>query len=313
MTAMLSRRAFMAASSALPLAACAAGRDAPTAAIATPPMSRSSYRVGTIVVTPLLDGTLDIPLSVMPAADNAEGEALLTAADMPPKGPVTIPVNAFAVERDGRLWLIDSGGGAGMAATAGRMPAALAALGYQPSQVEGIVLTHLHPDHTGGLLGPQGAKLFPQAEILVQTVEVAFWTDEGARSQAPADMALLFDSARTVLETYKDQVRPVSGSAEVFPGGNYVLLPGHTPGHAGVLFEDSGERLLIWGDIIHATPLQFVHPDWTLTFDTDQAQARATRARVLDMAVADEMSVAGAHMKAGGKVERRGDGYALVA
>lgn len=315
MTVTLSRRSLLVAASAMPLAACAGGSDTPSPAIARPPVSRSSYRVGTIVITPLLDGTIGLPVSVIPESDNTEGAELRTEAGMPPGGPMPTPINAFAVERDGRLWLIDSGAGTTAGDAAGRLPAALANLGYQPSQVEGVILTHLHIDHSAGLLGPDGTRLFPQAEILVQTLEVAFWTDTSARSHAPDAIVLRqFDNARAVLDTYQQQVRPISGSAEVIPGGHYVLLPGHTPGHAGILFEDSGESLLLWGDIVHIAALQFPRPEWTLTFDVDRTQAAATRSRVLDMAAADEMTVAGAHLNAGGKIERReAGGYALVA
>ncbi|MDQ0546696.1 glyoxylase-like metal-dependent hydrolase (beta-lactamase superfamily II) [Methylobacterium brachiatum] len=62
----------------------------------------------------------------------------------------------------------------------------------------------------------------------------------------------MFDTAQAVLAAYADRIRRVSGEAELAPGIRALPLPGHTPGHMGVLIADASERLLIWGDIVHS-------------------------------------------------------------
>jgi hypothetical protein len=60
--------------------------------------------------------------------------------------------------------------------------------------------------------------------------------------------------------------------------------------------------------------VQFAHPEAGLVFDTDPAQAAATRTRLFDMVAADRTLVAGTHMPFPGigHVARSGDAYAWV-
>ena len=96
----LSRRAILAATAGLPPLASAAWAQA-----------ASGLRVGGLTVTPLLDGVFPLALGMIPAASNPEGEALLAGAGLPRTGPAPLPVNAFAVMRGDRAWLLDAGSG----------------------------------------------------------------------------------------------------------------------------------------------------------------------------------------------------------
>ena len=71
---------------------------------------------------------------------------------------------------------------------------------------------------------------------------------------------------------------------------------------------------MIWGDIVHNASLQFPHPEWAITFDTDQDLAIATRKKVFDMAAADTLAVAGAHLPFPGigHVIKSGSAYGYV-
>ena len=292
----LSRRTVLAAS-LLPLVAHAA-RPAATL-------------VGGISVTPLFDGPFGFTLDLSPKADNAEGEALLTAAGASPR-KIDIPVNAFLVRNGTRTLLVDGGTGALFGPALGQIPALLDSMGVPPVQIDTIVCTHLHADHVGGLTTASGAARYPQAELIVQETEAAFWTDDGVRSRAPAGSDDFFKFARVALAAYQGRTRRVNGPAELAPGLIAMTLPGHTPGHMGVLVSDGPERLLLLGDIVHAAPLQFAHPEWSVVFDTDQTQAAVTRARLLDMLATDRLRIAGAHVATQGYVEHRGTGYALI-
>ena len=74
------------------------------------------------------------------------------------------------------------------------------------------------------------------------------------------------------------------------------------------------DSLLIWGDIIHAAALQFAQPDWGIAFDSDAAQAIATRKKVFDMTATDRVMIAGAHVPFPGigHVTKAGAAYAYV-
>ncbi len=295
----LTRRSVLAVGVGLPLLRIVEARAAPA----------SAYRVGAFTVTPLRDGLFPLQPSMIPAADGEAGRALLAQAGLPPGGPSPEPVNAFLVRHGARHWLLDAGCGTVFGPGFDRVTAALAAEGVGPDQIDTVWLTHLHADHAGGLLTSDGGARYARAELVIQEREAAFWSDAGARARAPAAMAVFFDTAQAVLAAYAGRVRRVSGAADLAPGVAFLPLPGHTPGHAGVLIEDGPERLLIWGDILHSRILQMPHPDWTVIWDADPAEAVATRRRILDRAAGEGLDVAGMHLATRGRIVRDGAGY----
>ncbi|TXN45199.1 MBL fold metallo-hydrolase [Methylobacterium sp. WL7] len=299
----LSRRGLLAASALLPLGLYGPAAGAPVA---------GPYKIGAFTVTPLRDGLFPLEPSMIPSSDCAAGHALLTGAGLPPQGPSPEPVNAFLIRRGDRHWLLDAGCGTVLGPGFNRVTAALAAEGVRPDQVETVWLSHLHADHAGGLLTPNRLARFANAELVLQEREAAYWSDAGARASAPTALSPMFDTAQAVLAAYPDRIRRVSGEAELAPGIHALPLPGHTPGHMGVMIADGPAQLLIWGDIIHSRLLQMPHPDWTVIWDTDPAEAIATRRYILDRAATDGVSVTGMHLAARGTIERSGAGYALV-
>lgn len=85
-------------------------------------------------------------------------------------------------------------------------------------------------------------------------------------------------------------------AGDVLPGIVAVPLPGHTPGHTGYRVESRGQRLLIWGDLVHFAPIQVARPDVSITFDQDPSQASATRAATLAEVASDNVLIAGMHL-----------------
>ncbi|HWM66720.1 MAG TPA: MBL fold metallo-hydrolase, partial [Steroidobacteraceae bacterium] len=87
-------------------------------------------------------------------------------------------------------------------------------------------------------------------------------------------------------------------------------LPGHTPGHTGYEFSSKGQRILFWGDVIHAQSVQLKHPEVSVAFDIDPAAAVATRNKLLTALVDGKVLVAGPHMAFPGAGRLRKDGNA---
>lgn len=303
----LSRRQMLGGLAALPLASLLK-----VSPLAAQPLSAGPIVVGGYKVTPLLDGLFPFPLSVMPDAQSPAGESLLKAAHLPHGGPIPIPVNAFAIEKAGRLALIDAGTGAAGGDALGKAMRALEAAGLDPKRVEAIILTHLHVDHASGTIGADGKALYANAELILQHAEIEFWTDDGIRSRAPQGMDGYFGAARAVLGAYPKRVRAVDGAADLWQGLTALPLPGHTPGHMGVMISDGPNSLLTWTDILHVGPLQFPHPEWSVLFDVNRTQAAETRARLLDQLAADRTPVMGSHIPARGVIERDGPGFRMV-
>jgi glyoxylase-like metal-dependent hydrolase (beta-lactamase superfamily II) len=289
-------------------------RTAPAAAApaASPLAAAHRFTLGEFEITALSDGYLDIGLELFPAADAAAAEALLAKAFLPKAIPTS--VNAYLVTKGDQRVLIDTGTASAMGPNLGHVPKALAVAGVKPEEIDTVIITHLHPDHANGLLGADGKAAFPAAEVVVSTPEFAFWHDEGIVSKAPDQMKPFFEMARKSIVPYGSRVRQIEGEVEIVPGITALPAPGHTPGHLALRIGSGNANLLVFTDVIHAAALQFSHPEWAIAFDVDQETAIATRKKMLDMAAADSLLVAGMHLPfpGVGHVARDGDAYGYV-
>ncbi len=272
------------------------------------------YQIGKYQLLTLLDGIFLCDTHFIPAAKSAEGEKLFTRAGLPDTGPSPEPINAFVLEDDGRLWLIDAGCGRALGPRFGKAVAGLKNAGYQPDQIEGIILSHLHEDHIGGLLREDGSALYPRATLYLSETEFAFWTDPNT----PSDHPHLKESGLLALisgmfAAYKGAITTIPDQGEVMPGVSLVPLPGHTPGHSGIEINDGGQRLLIWGDVVHSTLLQLRYPHWSISFDMNPPQARETRENLLARLAKEQTLVAGPHVTGLGTIRPCCEGgYQLV-
>lgn len=258
--------------------------------------SFSKRRIGSAQVTVLLDGIIDADPSIIIGFDQDTADETLKRQHIPPfDGSRPLPILGHIIDTGDRKIAIDTGTLKGFSPKTGGYHAALANAGINASEIDTVLLTHLHPDHVGGLIDGQ-KQLFPNAEIMVNAQEWDFW--HGSASDGLPDQVQPFvDIARNFTNPYKDRLKTFNGDAEVLPGIQAVSMPGHTPGHVGFHLHSDGESLLFWGDLIHLPRLQFNNPDWLIAFDMDPAQTSATRTKILDMAATDGLQVTGAHLE----------------
>lgn len=269
-------------------------------------------RVGDIVVTAISDGFLDGNLDVLKNIDHGEARQILADSFRPAR---RTSVNCFLIYAKDRVALVETGCGGFMQASAGKLLANLKAAGVEPAQIDTVMLTHMHPDHSAGLTDPAtGKAYFPNAALVMHENEPKHWFDDAAMARTDErSKKMNFDLGRSQTEPYRKRWQ-LFQNGEVFPGVTAMPLPGHTPGHTGFLVASGNDQLLIWGDIVHVPELQTARPEVCMAFDVDAAQAEATRRRVFDMVATDKMLVTGMHLHFPGytRLVKRGSGYQLV-
>jgi glyoxylase-like metal-dependent hydrolase (beta-lactamase superfamily II) len=274
------------------------------------------YRLllGDFEVTALSDGTFSIDVSKMLTNITPKQlEAGLARSFL--KDSLELSVNGFLINTGSKLVLVDTGAGILFGPTLGKLLANLKASGYQPEQVDEIYISHMHPDHVGGLLA-DGKPAFPNAVVRAAQQEADYWLSKAHMDAAPEDSKAHFQGAMTALSPYVSagKFKPFSGDTELVPGVRAVAAPGHTPGHTVYVVESKGQKLVVWGDLMHIASVQFADPSVTIHFDTDSPMAAVQRKKIFADVAGHGDWVAGAHLSFPGigHLRTTGSGYSFV-
>lgn len=175
--------------------------------------------------------------------------------------------------------------------------------GYKPEEIKKVFLTHLHPDHVGGMVN-NGEKVFPNAKVYVDSNEYEYWLKNSKNDS-------FSKPARDFLNTYKDDIVSFKDPA-ILPWLKFLPSPGHTPGHGTFVIDNANQEYIIGGDIFHCLQVQAAHPEITVIYDIDQDMARKSRKEFLQNASRNGSIVLGGHFPAPGAVRftpGQGNGY----
>jgi glyoxylase-like metal-dependent hydrolase (beta-lactamase superfamily II) len=186
-------------------------------------------------------------------------------------------VHAFWIDTPSGVLVVDTGLGSfpPFAPWAEQAPDPWA--GRDLSEVDDVVLTHLHADHAGGSLRGEEPR-FPNARYHLHRADQAHF--------AHADDAEDY-VARRAMERLEElgMLSVEEADAEIVPGVRVLHTPGHTPGHRSVVLADGDATMLITGDALHH-PAQVRLRDRPSSHDEDPETGARSRKALLDGAEA---------------------------
>jgi glyoxylase-like metal-dependent hydrolase (beta-lactamase superfamily II) len=216
--------------------------------------------------------------------------------DTDDRGRLLCRLNLLVVEAGGKRILVETGTGSRMSdkdrdikgVEGGEPAAALLAVGEDPASVDFVVVSHLHYDHAGGMLGPDGRPSFPNARYVVQREEAEAAHGDELRLQGIMEVEQL-DAIRAA-----GQLAEVSGEVELVEGVRVLRTGGHTRGSQAVIMGsergggragDPTDRAIFWGDLI---PTRWQLPvRWTSAYDDYPIEAIEVRNELVARAAAE--------------------------
>ena len=274
------------------------------------------YRMmlGDFEVTALFDGIIELDAKeLLSNTTGVQVDKLLERSYEAAKVPTS--VTAYLINTGDKLVLVDTGAADKFGPTLGRLQGNLKAAGYQPEQVDTLVVTHMHGDHVGGLV-VDGKIAFPNATLMAAKEDQDFWLAASALEKVPPDEQAFFKMAQDSVNPYVQagKFKAIVGNAEIVPGIHAVATHGHTPGHTVYVVESQGQKLVLWGDLMHFAAVQFAQPQVTIAFDVDKKAAQAQRKKAYADAAKGRYLVGSAHLPFPGlgHLRAEGKGYAFV-
>jgi glyoxylase-like metal-dependent hydrolase (beta-lactamase superfamily II) len=272
-----------------------------------------AFKVGDFDCMAASDGTFAYPdHSFFVNAPRERLKQVLREHNLGP-GEIIAPWTCLYINTGQRRVMVDTGGGAGLMPTIGKLIPILEAEGIEPADIDTVILTHGHPDHIGGNTDAEGRPMFPGARYVMWKDEWEFWTPRPDLSQLHVDeqlKQLMTTLAGKNLPPIQGQLDLLDRETEILPGITAIAAPGHTPGHTVLAISSRGEQLLYISDAA-LNPIHLEQPDWYPAFDLDPEQARATRRQLLDRAAAEKALVIACHFPFPGlgHVIQRGDAW----
>jgi glyoxylase-like metal-dependent hydrolase (beta-lactamase superfamily II) len=254
-----------------------------------------NWTIGEKTLTSLSDGFNRVDYDIIHSVTAERGVALQRAAHRTDKPIFTHTMFAIRGKDHGPI-LVDAGMGKIGGPTLGWLPNSLAMAGLGPTDIDLILITHLHPDHCFGLIDETGEPAFPNASVAVHSEEYAFWFEPEGEARAPASLKPYFDLVRASVQPYRGRIR-FFRDGEVAPCVTAVPLPGHTPGHCGFRVSSGGQEVFIWADTLHLPAIQPACPDAGVIHDVDPSAAAATRRRIFAEVAAADRLIAGCHLE----------------
>jgi glyoxylase-like metal-dependent hydrolase (beta-lactamase superfamily II) len=286
--------------------------EAPMVKIQAPGYYR--MMLGQYEITALLDGFVDLDAALLKNIAQPEIQNLLDRAFITDPHKLQTAVNTYLINTGSKLILIDAGGGKALGPNFGNLAPNLKAAGYEPGQIDAVLITHLHPDHVGGLTDSSGKPAFPKAVVYVAQAESDYWLSIAKSENVPPQYVEHLSKAHKMVQnlaapyrtsdrwkTFKNTDLPISG---IKP----VPIAGHTPGHTAYEITSGNQSLIVIGDMVHCPAVQFPRPYAAVDFDSDPKAAVAVREALFQRLAKEKTLIAGMHLSFPGIGRLRAEG-----
>ena len=186
-------------------------------------------------------------------------------------------------ERFRRIYGIENEGDPATGAPT-RLELGIRQAGYEPSDIDLVVMTHLHFDHAGGgtVRRDDGEVVpaFPGARYVVHEDEFRFAASPNERVRASYLAENLEPVTRFNLWDF------VQSDAEITRGVRLLHTPGHTPHHHSVLLDSGGERVCFLADVCPTTahlPLP-----WIMGYDLEPLRTLESKRALWEQALDED-------------------------
>ena len=242
--------------------------------------------IGDIEVTFVPDGYIcSSPTGSYPGTDDAFWA--VNPDHLDDEGLLVMSLGALLVRTAGKLLLIDLAWGPGSTligvavpdrpqgrVVGGALLDNLRLLGVEPGDVDAVLFSHLHRDHTGWIVDPtsphgEGMPTFANAHHYLSSAEWEYWSAAAASGVGPAP-------SPEQLAVLSSRLSFLDDGERVLPGIDVMATFGHTPGHLSFVISSGQERAIVLGDAVHC-PVEILEPELTFSVDVDPKLAQRTR------------------------------------
>ena len=175
-------------------------------------------------------------------------------------------------------------------------------------EITDVILTHLHPDHVGGIYSEDGKLNFPNARFHMHEDEWNYWHSSKSDDQ-PASFKYFVE--KNISKLKDGNLNLIRGDyVEILPGITSVKADGHTPGQIAIAIQSDKEYFLYISDaFLH--PLHIEKLDWQTNYDLDLSKAKQCRVKLLDLAYKNSMLINAFHFDFPGlgRVEKQNNNW----
>jgi glyoxylase-like metal-dependent hydrolase (beta-lactamase superfamily II) len=248
-------------------------------------------RIGSLILQPVSDGAI---LQMDPANvfRDAAPEQWQPYVRLNVHGNMEMALTCLLVRVGDRRILVDTGfGPQSNRPEVGQLASSLAEVGVSAEDVDTVVISHAHGDHIGGAVSGSGDGAKPSYPRARYWLGKADW-DHFSETEM-LTRANLHDKLPPLERA--DRLDLADGEQEIAPGVRLLPLPGHTPGHMGVVFTSGQETAVYVGDLVHH-PLQIEHPEWSPIFDSLPPLSRETRRQLVERARRENSLILSYHL-----------------